>query len=160
MSAEIVQLMEQAGPYLSAAVGTYGAAVLSRAEDSAVHAAADATASLGQRILRAVWHGRDDQGRIALEAAVRDAAEEPEDEHAAGALQQQIKRALREDAELAREVAGLLPAPGGVTVNVSGTRAIGAQRSRRGPRIQGSCRTGRRSGRRVRVSAGWSAVGV
>ncbi|WP_405567877.1 hypothetical protein OG418_23525 [Streptomyces phaeochromogenes] len=127
MSAEIVQLVEQAGPYLSAAVGAYGAAVFSRAEDAVVDAAADATASLGQRILRAVWHRRDDQDRTALETAVREAAEEPDDEDAVGALRQQIKRALREDAELVREVAGLLPAQGGVTVNVSGTRAIGAQ---------------------------------
>ncbi|WP_328749665.1 hypothetical protein OHT57_29985 [Streptomyces sp. NBC_00285] len=127
MSAEIVnQLVEQAGPYLSAAVGAYGAGVFSRAQDAAVDAAADATASLGQRILRAVWHRRDDQGRAALESAVREAAEEP-DEDAAGALRQLIKRALREDTELAREVAELLPAQGGVTVNVSGTRAIGAQ---------------------------------
>ncbi|MGW3818110.1 hypothetical protein [Streptomyces sp. NPDC005046] len=127
MSAEIVQLMEQAGPYLSAAVGAYGAAVLSRAENAAVDAAADATASLGQRILQAVWHRRDDEDRAALERAVQEAAEEPDDGDAAGALRQQIKRALRADAELAREVAGWLPAPGGVTVNVSGTQAIGAQ---------------------------------
>ncbi|MGP4050015.1 hypothetical protein [Streptomyces sp. 2A115] len=127
MGTEIVQLVEQAGPYLSAAVGAYGAAVFSRAQDAAVDAAAGATASLGQRILRVVWHRRDDQGRAALESAVREAAEEPDDEDAAGALRQQIKRALREDAELAREVAALLPAAGGVTVNVSGTRAIGAQ---------------------------------
>lgn len=127
MSTEIVQLVEQAGPYLSAAVGAYGATVLSRAQGAAVGAAADATAGLGQRILQLVWHRRDDQGRDALEAAVREAAEEPDDEDAAGALRQQIKRALREDAELAREIAGLLPAAGGVTVNVSGTRAIGAQ---------------------------------
>jgi hypothetical protein len=92
-----------------------------------VDAAADATASLGRRILRAVWHRRDGQGRAALETAVREAAEEPDEADAAGALRQQIKRALREDAELAREVAGLLSAAGGVTVNVSGTRAIGAQ---------------------------------
>jgi hypothetical protein len=128
MSAEIVQLMEQTGPYLSAAVGAYGTAVFSRTQDAAVNTAADATASGGQRILQAVWHRRDDQGRAALETAVRDAVEEPDDEDAAGALRQQIKRALREDAELAREVAGLLPAPRGVTVNVSGARAIGAQR--------------------------------
>ncbi|MFI5883705.1 hypothetical protein [Streptomyces sp. NPDC051554] len=127
MSAEIVQLVEQAGPYLSAAVGAYGATVFNRAQDAAVDAAADATASLGQRILRAVWHRRDDQGRAALETAVREAAAEPDDVDALGALRQQLKRALREDAELVREVAGLLPAAGGVTVNVSGTRAIGAQ---------------------------------
>lgn len=127
MSTEIVQLVEQAAPYLSAAVGAYGAAMLSRAEDVAAVAAADATAGLGRRILRAVWHRGDERDRAALETAVRDAESEPADGDAAGALRQQIKRAFREDPELAREVAGWLPAPGAVTVNVSGTRAIGAQ---------------------------------
>ncbi|MGW4905139.1 hypothetical protein [Streptomyces sp. NPDC004270] len=127
MSTEIVQLVEQAGPYLSAAVGAYGAAVLSRAEEAVVDAATDATAGLGRRILRAVWHRRDEEGRAALETAVREAAQEPDDADAAAALRQQIKRALREDTELVREVAAFLPASGGLTVNVSGTRAIGAQ---------------------------------
>jgi hypothetical protein len=62
-----------------------------------------------------------------LEGAVQTAAEEPDDADAAGALRHQLKRALQEDAELARELAALLPAQGGVTVNVSGARAIGAQ---------------------------------
>ncbi|MFF2205726.1 hypothetical protein [Streptomyces sp. NPDC058145] len=126
MSTEIVQLVEQAGPYLSAAVGAYGAAVLTRAEDVAVGAAVEGTAGLGRRILQVVWRQRDEEGRAVLESAVREAAEEPDDTDAAAALRQQIKRALREDAELAREVAGLLPTAG-VTVNVSGDRAIGAQ---------------------------------
>ncbi|MEU2620897.1 hypothetical protein ABZ642_22635 [Streptomyces sp. NPDC007157] len=127
MSAEIVQLVEEAGPYLSAAVGAYGAAVLVRAGGVMVDAAVEGTAGLGRRILQLVWHRRDEEGRAALESAVREAAEEPEDADAAAALRQQIKRALREDAELARELAALLPAQGGLTVNVSGTRAIGAQ---------------------------------
>ncbi|MEU5254924.1 hypothetical protein [Streptomyces longwoodensis] len=38
-----------------------------------------------------------------------------------------LSAAVREDAELARGVATVLPAAGGVTVNVSGDRAIGAQ---------------------------------
>ncbi|WRZ90566.1 hypothetical protein OHB54_16705 [Streptomyces sp. NBC_01007] len=120
MSVEIVQLVEQAGPFLTAAVGAYGAGVLSRAEDAAV----DATANVGRRVLRAVWRRRDDGGRAALETAVREAAEDPDDADAAGALRQQIKRALREDAELVRELAGLLPAGGGVTA--SGDRAVAA----------------------------------
>ncbi|MER5399413.1 hypothetical protein [Streptomyces sp. NPDC002599] len=127
MSAEIVQLMEQVGPYLSAAVSTYGTALLSRAEDATADASVDATASLGLRVLRVVWRRQDDQGRASLETAVRDAAEQPDDANAAGTLRQQIERALQEDAELAREVAALRSAPGGVTVSVSGTRAIGAQ---------------------------------
>ncbi|MFF0186927.1 hypothetical protein [Streptomyces sp. NPDC005244] len=127
MSPEIGHLVEQAGPYVSAAVSVYGAAVLSRAEDAALDAAVEGTAGVGRRILELVWRQRDERSRAALESAVDEAAEDPDDSDAAAALRQQIKRALREDAELTREVAGLLPATGTVTVNVSGTRAIGAQ---------------------------------
>ncbi|WP_329546736.1 hypothetical protein OG548_23045 [Streptomyces sp. NBC_01356] len=124
MSAEIVQLVGQAGPYLTTAVGAYGVAVLTRAEDAAV----DATANLGRRMLQAVWRRRDAQGRAELEAAVQDTADAPDDEDAAAALRQQIKRALREDAELLAELARILPA-GGETVNVtaSGERSIAAK---------------------------------
>ncbi|WP_405931828.1 hypothetical protein [Streptomyces sp. NBC_00827] len=124
MSAEIVQLVGQAGPYLTTAVGAYGVAVLTRAEDAAV----DATANLGRRMLQAVWHRRDAQGRAELEAAVQDTAEAPGDEDAAAALRQQVKRALREDAELLAELARILPA-GGETMNVtaSGERSIAAK---------------------------------
>jgi hypothetical protein len=63
-----------------------------------------------------------------LEAAVTDAASEPDDTDAAAALRQQVKRALREDPELLRELAGLLPAAEPVTVTASGERSIAAQR--------------------------------
>ncbi|MFF4689105.1 hypothetical protein [Streptomyces sp. NPDC001307] len=124
MSTEIVQLVEQAGPYLSTAVGAYGAAVFSRAESAAV----DATANLGRRMLQTVWRRRDAQGRADLEAAVQDAAEAPEDADAAAAVRQQVKRALREDAELLAELARMLP-PGAetVTVTASGERSIAAK---------------------------------
>lgn len=126
MSAEIGQFVGQASPYLTAAVVAYGTGVLTRAESAAV----EATANIGRRMLQAVWHRRDEQGRAELESAVTDAAEEPSDEDAAASLRQQIKRALREDAELLRELAGLLPSGsgggGGVTVTASGTRAIAA----------------------------------
>ncbi|WP_190018590.1 hypothetical protein [Streptomyces lucensis] len=123
MGTEIVQVVEQAGPYLTAAVGAYGAAVLARAEN----AAADATADVGCRLLRAVWRRGDARHRAALETAVAEAAAEPGDADAAGALRQQIKRVLREDPELLSELAALLRTAGAVTVNVSGTRAIGAR---------------------------------
>ncbi|MEU2064542.1 hypothetical protein [Streptomyces sp. NPDC013455] len=124
MSAEIVQLVEQAGPYLTTAVSAYGVAVFTRAES----AAADATANLGRRVLQAVWRRRDAQGRAELEAAVQDAADAPQDADAAAAVRQQIKRALREDAELAAELARLLP-PAGETVHItaSGERSVAAR---------------------------------
>ncbi|MFD7875889.1 hypothetical protein ACFV5G_17605 [Streptomyces sp. NPDC059766] len=118
MDAEIVQLAELAGPYLTAAAGAYGAAVLNRAED----AAADATVNVGRRILQAVWRRRDGAGQAALEAAVSDVGDDPEDSDAAAALRQQIKRALREDAVLRAELTALLPAPGTVTINSTGDR--------------------------------------
>lgn len=120
-----MQLVEQAGPYLTAAVGVYGLGVLARAEDAAV----DATANLGRRILQVVWQRRDAQGRAELEAAVQDTAEAPDDADAAAALRQQIKRALRDDAELLGELARILPVGGDGTVNVtaSGERSIAAK---------------------------------
>jgi hypothetical protein len=123
MSAEIAVLMEQVGPYLTAALGAYGGAVLTRAEDAAV----DASANLGRRILHTVWRRRGEAEQSALESAVHDAAEDTEDADAAAALRQQVKRALRDDADLRRELVGLLPEPSGtVTITASGTRAIAA----------------------------------
>lgn len=124
MGAEIVQLVEQAGPYLASAVSAYGGAVLARGEDAAV----EATANLGRRILHTVFRRGGESEQAALEAAVRDAAEDPQDADAAAALRQQIKRALREDPELRKELADLLPAPaaGQVTIIASGERAIAA----------------------------------
>lgn len=124
MSAEIVQFVGQAGPYLTAALGAYGAGVLTRAENAAV----EATANVGRRMLQSVWRRRDEQGRAELEAAVQDAAEATDDEDAAAAMRQQLKRAVREDAELLRELTALLPSAGGpVTVTASGERSIAAQ---------------------------------
>ncbi|MEH0625999.1 hypothetical protein [Streptomyces stelliscabiei] len=124
MSADIVQLVEQAGPYLTTAVAAYGVAVFTRMES----AAADATANLGRRILQAVWRRRDDQGRAELEVAVQEAAEAPDDEDAAAALRQHIKRALRDDVELLAELARMLPAAGEtVHVTASGERSIAAK---------------------------------
>lgn len=123
MGAEIVQFLEQAGPYLSAALGAYGAGVLARAEDAAV----GATANAGRSILHAVWRRRSPAERPELEAAVREAAEEPEDADAAAALRQQIKRTLREDPQLLAELAAQLPPTGAVTITASGERSIAAQ---------------------------------
>ena len=63
-----------------------------------------------------------------MEAAVQDAAEAPDDAEAAAAVRQQIKRALRDDAELLAELARMLPAAGEtVNVTASGERSIAAK---------------------------------
>ncbi|MGW6567251.1 hypothetical protein [Streptomyces sp. NPDC054975] len=123
MGAEIVQFLQQAGPYLSAALGAYGAGVLARAEEAAV----GATANAGRSMLRAVWQHRSPAGRPELEAAVREAAEEPGDADAAAALRQQIKWTLRENPQLLAELAAQLPTTGTVTITASGERSIAAQ---------------------------------
>ncbi|WP_306321602.1 MULTISPECIES: hypothetical protein [unclassified Streptomyces] len=126
MGVEIGELVQQAGPYVATAATAYGTAFLTRVEGIAVDATANATAGLGRRVLQRIWHRRDAEGRAALEAAVRDVAEGDGDEDALAALRQQLKRALREDADLAREVAAMLSAAP-VAVTASGPRSIAAQ---------------------------------
>ncbi|KUM99105.1 hypothetical protein AQI95_40680 [Streptomyces yokosukanensis] len=123
MSAEIAQWVEQVWPYVASAVGAYGVAVFQRAEDAAV----DATANTGRRMLQAVWGRRDERGQAELEAAVQDVAEAPDDTDAVGAMRQQIKWALQDDAGLRTELAGLLPTGEPVQVTASGTRAVAAK---------------------------------
>ncbi|KUN91132.1 hypothetical protein [Streptomyces caeruleatus] len=124
MSADIGQLVEQAGPYLATAVSAYGVAVFARGEGAGV----DATAGPGRRMLQAVWLRQDERGREALAAAVRDAHAAPDDADAAAAVRQQVKRALRDDVELPAELARMLPAAGEtVKVTASGRRSIAAQ---------------------------------
>ncbi|MEV5732551.1 hypothetical protein [Streptomyces sp. NPDC052292] len=123
-----MQLVEQAGPYLTAAVGAYGAAVLTRAQD----AAADATVGLGQRILQSLWRRGDEAGRAELERVVDEAADEQDDVYSAAVLSRLLRRALRNDPGLQEELSALLPAPaaGTVTITASGERSIAAQHIR------------------------------
>jgi hypothetical protein len=122
VNAEIVQFMEEAGPYLTAALSAYGAGVLTRTENAAV----DATANVGRRILQAVWRRRDEQGRAELESVVGEVLEEQEDEDAFASLRHQIKKALREDASLMQELSDLLPERRNVSITAAGERSIAA----------------------------------
>jgi hypothetical protein len=116
-----VVLTGEIAPYVTAAIGAYGTAVLTRAEE----AAADATVSLGQRILLRIT-GRGPRPEV--EGAVEDLAESPDDEDARAALRMQIKKALREDPELAADIAGLLPlaTARNVRIKASGPRSVAA----------------------------------
>ncbi|MFE6103638.1 hypothetical protein ACFVQ4_27245 [Streptomyces laurentii] len=124
-SAEITQWVAQAGPAMTAAVGAYGAAVLTRAEG----AAADATVGLGRRILQAVWRRRDEAGQAELERVVDEAAAENDEEFSRVTLGRLLRRALEDDPELRRDLAALLPALTTTTVHVtaSGDRSVAAQ---------------------------------
>ncbi|MFB7329833.1 hypothetical protein [Streptomyces sp. NPDC056190] len=125
VSVEIVQWVQQAGPAVTAAVSAYGAAVLTRAED----AAADATVSLGQRMLQTVWRRRDEAGRAELEGVVAEAADEQDETYTTAVLSRLLKHTLQNHPELREELAAMLPTPAAGTVNItaSGTRSIAGQ---------------------------------
>lgn len=59
VSAEIVQLVEQAGPYPTTAVGAYGVAVFSQAEGAAVDATASGERSIAAKTIAAAVTGDD-----------------------------------------------------------------------------------------------------
>jgi hypothetical protein len=125
VSAEIVQLVEQAVPYLTAAVGVYGTAVLTRAQD----AAADATVGLGQRILHLAWQRGDEANRAELERGVGEAVDEQDDVYSAAVLSRLLRGMLQEVPGLSGELSAMLPAPtaGMVNITASGDRSIAAQ---------------------------------
>ncbi|TVZ85461.1 hypothetical protein [Streptomyces sp. BK340] len=120
-----MQLVEQAGPAVTAAVGAYGAAVLTRAQD----AAAEATVGLGQRILQLVWRRRDKAGRTEMERIVAEAANEQDDTYSTAVLGRLLRRALQDDPGLREELSAMLPTPaaGTVTITAAGERSIAAQ---------------------------------
>ncbi|MEU1790166.1 hypothetical protein ABZ553_30710 [Streptomyces sparsogenes] len=91
-------------PYITAAVTAYGSAVVTRTTDTA----ADATVSLGRRIVQRLWSR--EENRDGLEQAIEDVAEDPQDDDAQAALRLQVRRILRQDSELTAELAQLLPA--------------------------------------------------
>ncbi|MFF4607594.1 hypothetical protein ACFY12_33265 [Streptomyces sp. NPDC001339] len=91
-------------PYVTAAVTAYGSAVVTRTTDTA----ADATVSLGRRIVQRLWSR--EENRDGLEQAIEEVAEDPQDDDAQAALRVQVRRILRQDSELAAELAQLLPA--------------------------------------------------
>jgi hypothetical protein len=112
-------LVGQSLPAMAAAVGTYGAGVLTRVEDGA----ADATVRLGQRLLARVLSRAGDR-RARVEAAVADLAAAGDDPDGTAALRFQLRRALAADPELAGQVAAELaaspPRTGSRTVTVHG----------------------------------------
>lgn len=116
VAVEVSQLVVQSWPFVSAAVGAYGTAVLTQATDLS----AASTVSLGQRVLQRLWNR--EEGRDPLQRAVDGVVAEPEDEDAQAALRQEIKRALREDAALLEDVRAML---GEAPVVQENYRAVG-----------------------------------
>ena len=117
MSAEIAELANAVVPYVTAAAGAYGSAVLTKLQEQS----ADATVRTGGSLLRRLL--RPEKSAPALEAAVLDLAEDTEDPDRQGALRLQIRKVLAEDDDLRAEISDVLKSAG-ATVTASGDRSV------------------------------------
>ncbi|MEU3840639.1 hypothetical protein AB0E88_11455 [Streptomyces sp. NPDC028635] len=105
----MAQVAGEIAPYVTAAVGAYGVAVLARTQEEA----ATATVALGRRLAQRIFGVRAEDE--ALPEALADVVEEPHDPDTAAALRRAIRKALLADEELAADVRALLGrAPGTV----------------------------------------------
>ena len=120
---ELDVLVGQAMPAISAAVGAYGSALLTRAQSAAVNS----TANAGRRIL--AWLRGHAHEPARLEAAVADLAEDGENPDAVAALRLQVQRILRQNPELVTELAGMLPPAPQATATGTRSVAIGGNNS-------------------------------
>jgi hypothetical protein len=97
---EVVKIVNDAWPFVSAAIAGYGAAVLKVSED----AAANVTMSLGRRILQRVF------GREQAPVALADLAADPEDADLQAALRVALRKLLTEDTQLVGNIRDMLSA--------------------------------------------------
>ena len=116
MGGDAVSLAGEMTPYVSAAVGAYGGAVLAKLRDDA----ADATVGLGRRLLQRIFGSRG-EGE-ALPGPLADLVADPYDDDALAAARLAIRKALAADPVLATEVRSLLADAPGVTQQVHAGR--------------------------------------
>jgi len=103
---DVASLAAEMTPYVSAAVGAYGGAVLAKVRDEA----ADATVGLGRRLLQRIFGTRGDGEPLPVPLA--DLAADPRDADALAAVRLVVRKALAADPVLAAEVRSMLAAPG------------------------------------------------
>jgi hypothetical protein len=110
MAGEIATLVADATPYVTAAVGAYGGAVLAKVRDDA----ADATVGVGRRLLQRVFGRRpaDEPLPAPLDALVAD----PGDADALGMVRWAMRQALEADAVMLAEVKSVLASAQGTAV--------------------------------------------
>lgn len=116
MSGEVASLAAEMAPYVSAAVGAYGGAVLVKVRDEA----ADATVGLGRRLLQRVFGSRG-EGE-SLPEPLGTLAADLDDDDALAAVRLAIRQALVDDLALQAEVRSMLAGAPGVTQHVRAKR--------------------------------------
>lgn len=120
MGGDVAVLAGELSPYVAAAVGAYGGAVLAKVRDDA----ADATVGLGRRLLVRIFGQR--RAGEELPGALADLAAAPGDGDALAAVRLQIRKALEGDPALRAEVTRML-AGGAVHVTAAGDRSVAGQ---------------------------------
>ena len=116
MSGEAASLAAEMAPYVSAAVGAYGGAVLVKVRDEA----ADATVGLGRRLLQRVFGSREEGER--LPEPLGTLAADPDDNDALAAVRLAIRQALADDPALQAEVRSMLASAPGIIQHVHAGR--------------------------------------
>lgn len=116
---EVAALVTDAMPYITAAVGAYGGAVLAETRDKV----ADATVGAGVRILQRLF-GHEKPGTSPLPEPLADVVAHPGDGKFLVALTAAVSEALEQDAAMLADVRALVPGSQGtvVTQNVSAAR--------------------------------------
>jgi hypothetical protein len=120
MSGDVASLAAEMTPYVSAAAAAYGGAVLAKVRDDT----ADATVSLGRRLLQRVFGTHDDGD--GLPEPLQDVVADPIDVDALAALRLYVRKVMASDSALETEIREMLAAAG-VMVTASGERSISAQ---------------------------------
>jgi hypothetical protein len=113
---EVATLAAEMTPYVSAAVGAYGGAVLAKVRDEA----ADATVGLGRRLLQRVFGSRR-EGE-SLPDPLSSLAADPADADALAAVRLAIRQALAADPLLEAEVRSMLASAPAVTQQIHAGR--------------------------------------
>lgn len=116
MSVDVASLAAQAMPYVSAATGAYGGAVLAKVRDDA----ADATVGLGRRVLRRIFGTQRESEP--LPGPLADLAARPEDQGPLTTVMLAITQALASDPAMAMEVRSMLAADPAVSQEVGAGR--------------------------------------
>ncbi|MEV5785377.1 hypothetical protein AB0L42_30930 [Streptomyces sp. NPDC052287] len=126
---DVAQLAQEVTPYITAAIGAYGTAVLTQLEDSA----ADASVSYGRRtIQRMVGRRQRQEPPTPLESAIAttiaEIAANPADSDLVTLLRQEIRRAFASDPELTAEIIAWNrpPLAPSTIITASGERSLAA----------------------------------
>jgi hypothetical protein len=107
---EAATLVADATPYVTAAMGAYGGAVLAKVRDDA----ADATVGVGRRLLQRVFGHRSEEEPLPAPLAALVAA--PGDADALGMVRWTMRQAFEADATMLEEVKSMLASAQGATM--------------------------------------------